>query len=60
MQQIDANEYRRDIYIMGELLFSIGFGGALIVVGIMTHVLLKKMSEEKQVETEQMKEERTV
>lgn len=45
---------------MGELLFSIGFGGALIVVGIMTHVLLKKMSEEKQVETEQMKEERTV
>lgn len=46
---------------MGELLFTLGYGGALVVVGLLTFVLLKKMEQEIHVEEEEyFDEERTV
>lgn len=37
---------------MGEFIFSFGFGGALIVMGVIVHFLLKRMEKDTRTETD--------
>lgn len=45
---------------MGEFIFTVGYGGALIVVGVITHFLLKKMEREGKKQDKQTNEGKVV